>query len=480
MYCRISKDPARLELGVDRQRADCLELAGRLWPNAPVRLFVDNDLSAADPDVQRPMWKAMLDALRSGEVDEIVAYDQSRLTRQPIEWEQLLVVLGRRGITSLHTVREGERDIAEGGGRMVSRIIAAVDAEYAEVTRIRIRRAMRQLATEGRPVGGRLFGYVSAVGEDGRKTRAIVPREAEAIRWAAEEILRGETLASVARGFDAQGLAHVKKGNQWSPTHIRSLVTNAAVAGLRKDPDGNLIPAIWPAILDPVTWRSVRAALSRPVTLTRSDGVFYRTTRERRPSRRHLLSAGLAFCGVCGAPLTAQVQKRQSGQLFVSYFCSPRLGRVCVGIVGHHLERCVLERLFDAFADPRTRELLAGPEPNVLKAVTDELDVVDKDLADLAGRWGRGDISRIEWEAAREGLASRGHSLRSQLGVLAVPAFDTTDLPARWEELGLAGRRAILAAVFKRIEVLPASTTLYDPSRVRLVWRNTEANAAWG
>jgi len=75
VYCRISKDPARMEVGVERQRADCVELANRLWGEAEVRVFVDNDLSAADPTVERPQWRAMLDALRCGEVDEVVAYD---------------------------------------------------------------------------------------------------------------------------------------------------------------------------------------------------------------------------------------------------------------------------------------------------------------------------------------------------------------------------------------------------------------------
>ena len=107
-----------------RQRADCAELVARQWPGAQIKVFADNNLSAANPDVDRPQWRAMLDALRSGEMDQVVANDQSRLTRQPLEWEQLLIVLGRRGITSIHTVREGERDVADGGGRMVSRIIA--------------------------------------------------------------------------------------------------------------------------------------------------------------------------------------------------------------------------------------------------------------------------------------------------------------------------------------------------------------------
>lgn len=475
IYCRISKDPARLEVGVDRQRADCLELVGRLWPGAEIRWFVDNDLSAADPAVRRPGWQEMLDALRGGDVGGIVAYDQSRLTRQPIEWEQLLVVLGRRGITSLHTVREGERDVGEGGGRMVSRIIAAVDAEYAEVTRIRVRRAMRQLAAEGRPNGGRVFGYLSAVGADGRKTREIAPREAEAVRWAAEQLLGGQTLASVARAFDARGMAQVKKGRGWSPTHIRNLVTNPAVAGLRPDPDGHLIPAIWPPILDAVTWRGVRACLSQPVTLTRSDGVSYRTTRERRASRRHLLSAGLSYCGVCGAPLNAQVRRRASGELFVSYICDPRFGRICVGIVAHHLERHVVDTLLGAFAEPRMRALLVGPEPRLVAELTAELDAIEADLADLARRWGRGEVSRVEWDAAREGLASRAQGLRNRLGVVSLPAFDATDLPGRWPGMGLAGRRAVLSAVFERIEVQRATTTRYDPARITIRWRTAGA-----
>ncbi len=478
VYCRISKDPTRLEVGVERQRGDCLALAHELWPKAQVRTFVDNDLSAADPAVARPQWQALLDALRCGDVDQIVTYDQSRLTRQPLEWEQLLVILERRGIASVHTVREGERDVAEGGGRMVSRIMAAVDAEYAEVTRVRIRRAMRQLASEGRPNGGRVFGYVSAVGEDGRKTRVIVPHEAEAICWAATELLRGETLASVARAFEAQGLAHVRKGKFWYPTHIRNLVTNPTVAGLRPDPDGNLIAAIWPPILDAATWHGVRATLAQPLTLTRCDGVLYRTTRQRRPSRQHLLSAGLAFCGVCGAPLSAQVRKRVSGAVFVVYTCDPRVGRVCVGIVGHRLERHVVETLFAAFADPSARQLLAGAEPTVVAGLSAKLEAVDAQLAELARRWGRGEISRAEWDAAREGLASRSQDLRNRLGVLALPAFNADHVAGRWDEMGLAGRRAILARVFERIEVRRATTRGYDPERIKLTWRNPAVAAA--
>ncbi len=222
----------------------------------------------------------------------------------------------------------------------------------------------------------------------------------------------------------------------------------------------------------------MRATLAQPVTLTRSDGALYRTTRQRRPSRQHLLSAGLAFCGVCGAPLSAQVRKRVSGAVFVVYTCDPRVGRVCVGIVGHRLERHVVETLFAAFADPSARQLLVGAEPTVVAGLSAKLEAVDAQLAELARRWGRGEISRAEWDAAREGLASRSQDLRNRLGVLALPAFNADDVADRWDEMGLAGRRAILAQVFERIEVRRATTTSYDPERIKLTWRNPAVAAA--
>ena len=111
------------------------------------------------------------------------------------------------------------------------------------------------------------------------------------------------------------------------------------------------------------------------------------------------------------------------------------------------------------------------PDPAVVTPVAEELDVIDRDLAALARLWGEGTVTRQEWEAAREGLAARGQVLRDRLGVLSIPAFDPVDLPDRWEAMGLAGRRAILAAVFSRIEVHRAKTRGYEPERIKLVWR---------
>jgi site-specific DNA recombinase len=66
LYCRISRDREGAGLGVERQEADCRALADRLgWEVAGI--CVDNDVSAYS-GAPRPQYRAMLDAVRAGEV----------------------------------------------------------------------------------------------------------------------------------------------------------------------------------------------------------------------------------------------------------------------------------------------------------------------------------------------------------------------------------------------------------------------------
>ena len=470
VYCRISSDPKQSQIGVDRQRADCLELAARLWPETPVEVFVDNDRSAADPAVERPAWRGLLAAIRSGQVRHLVAYDQSRLTRQPFEWEQLLVVLAAQHIESVHTVREGERSVTEGEGRLMSRIVAAVDAEYVEVTRVRIRRALRQLAAEGRPSGGRVFGYRPAVGSDGRRTREIIPAEAAAVRLAATRFLAGDTFASIARAFEARHVPHAHKGTGWGAEQIRSVLTRPHIAGLRPNPDGELIEAIWEPILDLGTWRRIQAVLAEPAVLVRSDGHLYRTRRVRRASRRYLLSCGLAVCGQCGAPLRAQRITPGRERSGAKYVCDPRHGAGCVGIRDDRLEPLVVDAVMAVCADPATRH--AVNDHHDADSATRELRAVERALGELAASWAAGRLTEIEWNAARPELVARADRLRGTTrAVTLADIADPAALVDAWPTMALTERRAVLLTFLERIEVHRAGDAATPTGRVALKWR---------
>jgi DNA invertase Pin-like site-specific DNA recombinase len=98
----------------------------------PVVVFCDNDLSAANGD-HRPGLDALIAAVRRGEIAQVVCAEQSRLTRRPAEWEDLVVTLAKAGIAELHTYRKGVVNVS--GSKLVGRILSAVDAEEIEVLR---------------------------------------------------------------------------------------------------------------------------------------------------------------------------------------------------------------------------------------------------------------------------------------------------------------------------------------------------------
>src|SRR4051794_33142289 len=90
IYCRISSDREGLETGVGRQEIDCRALADRLGAEV-VAVFVENDMSASTRSRKpRPRFAELLAGARSGEWNLILAYSNSRLTRRPREFEDLI------------------------------------------------------------------------------------------------------------------------------------------------------------------------------------------------------------------------------------------------------------------------------------------------------------------------------------------------------------------------------------------------------
>jgi len=76
LICRISKDKSGRVEGVRNQEKWGRAYAASTWPDLPVRVFADNDLSAAD-DTYRPEFEAFREALGRGEVAQVWAGSNS-------------------------------------------------------------------------------------------------------------------------------------------------------------------------------------------------------------------------------------------------------------------------------------------------------------------------------------------------------------------------------------------------------------------
>ncbi|MBV9729301.1 MAG: recombinase family protein, partial [Pseudonocardiales bacterium] len=344
IYCRISHDKTGAGLGVERQEQDCRELATRLgWRVAEV--FCDNDLSAYSGK-PRPRYRAMLEAIRSGRIDAVLAWHTDRLHRSPIELEEYISACNDGREVPTHCVRAGTLDLATPSGRMLARTLGTLARYESEHRGERVAAAALQRAQAGDRSGGpRPFGYE----DDGVTVREP---EAEAVRAAVESVLAGASLRSVARELNKTGLTTSMKGRAWDAHSVRVLLLRSRNVGLR-DHQGQVIgPANWSAIVKEDQWRAVVAILTDP-------------SRRTSPcdARVKWLGSGIYRCAGCDRP---SLRVSTAGRGIPCYRCPGEHGTTghvvrVAGPLDSYIEAIIVERL----SRPDAVELLRPSAPEV-------------------------------------------------------------------------------------------------------------------
>ncbi|WP_345801939.1 recombinase family protein [Microbacterium sp. AZCO] len=391
IYARISSDKKGAGLGVERQIADCRELAERLgWE--VVAVFVDNDISAASGK-PRPGYRDMLTAVRGGRVDAIIAWHTDRLHRRPTELEEFITLVEATGV-KIQTVKAGELDLSTPSGRMVARMLGSAARYEVDQTRDRIRRAKQEAAKKGEYRGGkRPFGY-----EPG----GMVVRESEAamVREATKAIIAGRSLRGIAVEWNEQGrlarreqivkdehgqVVRDAEGNrqveivrkEWSALTVREMVLrprNAGIlahgvpgrkttlSGAHRYEFEEIGPAAWPALVSEDEWRAVVKVLTNPA---RRD---FEGTRERKH-----LGSSLYYCGGLTGEVDAQGEPIECGTLMRSgtHGGGVRHYRCRLGGKGHVMtlaapaDKFVRETVAAYLSDPRMIAALTPAAPDV-------------------------------------------------------------------------------------------------------------------
>jgi DNA invertase Pin-like site-specific DNA recombinase len=479
IYCRISVDPTGRAEGVANQETWGRQYAAEHWPDLPLLVFTDNDISASN-GADRPGFNALREAIRDGQVAELWTVEQSRLTRIETTWFELAAELVAAGITMVHTQRDGIVGLDAIGG-----IRAVLAAEETRKLTARIRDRLAANAAAGQPYGGPPpFGFVRATRADPDnptktvKTLAIDEDNADAIRLAARRILDGWSMARAAK---AAGWV-TASGRPWEPTRVRKALTNPAVVG-RLVHQGRSIEGNWEPILDVGTWEALRARLdgSREVTDTRGGkrGVG---RRRRTGGRKHILTGGLTVCGRCGAGLGAVANTDRQGLRHISLFC--QVGSNHTGCGGTSIrmapvEQLVINALFDELDRPEFLAEVIGTDPNEQRRheIVAELDGIERRRNELADLWAAGDLSTPEWSTARGALTGREQDLQAELAERAAPPDIERIRTARttWDVLNVDERRELLRIFVESITIGPATpgATRFDPNRVAIVWRTT-------
>lgn len=474
IYVRISRDRSGRAENVDTQERHCRAYVDRMkqtgeWPDLPVEVYSDNDLTAADPGTYRPDYARLLHDIRAGRVAQLVSADQDRLTRQPSEWEELMPVLVAADITETHGYRDGVTPV-ELGKRAYGRFKALMGAEYVEGIKVKVNEKLDALAAQGRPGGGHAFGYRRTTNEKGERALEVVPELAEHVRWAASKALAGWSATAIARELDARDVPTVH-GGKWASHNVRGMLTAPTVAGLRVHRGKLVGRGNWEPILDEETWRRLCALFGGPRTVVNGGGARQKVGGRRRTARKYLLSAGIAFCGRdgCGGELKGRLQDGRAGKRPI-YFCGKCQA---LGINALPLEEHVRDQLIAWLNTPEFAAALASDEAQERRmALTRRLEEIDRQDAELAARWAAGQLRATAWDAARAQLDAEHAEVSAQLADIPLPMtdIDPAELRDAWDEMTLLEKRHVIAEHIVQVTVLPAKpgAKSFDPDRVMI------------
>jgi site-specific DNA recombinase len=385
LYLRQSMDKLADELVVTRQEAECRALCeSRGW--RVVAVYTDNDTSASAKS--RPDYERMPADYGTGKFQAVVAWDLDRLYRYPKQLEHLIDVAEKDGLT-LATVG-GDADLATDNGRLFARIKAAVARGEIERKGARQKAAARRRAVSGgRSWSSRPLGIT----EDGT---GLVEQEAEALRWAYQEVVRGGTFASIAREFNARGL-RTTRDNEWTPTSLRPVLLNVRNIGRREYKGQDVGEASWPAIVDPGTFYSAVAVLRD-------------APRGKGGSPRRNLLTGLVKCGRCGKGMVA-AQAGAGATKRKIYRCPT--GHLSTN--ADPLEVIVRKRALEVYAASDSRVLEPRRAPVDTDALVADERALTERLDGLADAYATGAVTLQQLTRATAAIEAQIEEVRAKL-----------------------------------------------------------------
>lgn len=269
-------------------------------------------------------------------------------------------------------------------------------------------------------------------------------QEAAAIRDAAQRVLAGETLSSIVRDWNRNGLT-TSRGGPWRVNSLSSLLVQPRLVA-------------FPPILDADTHAALLA-----LHASRSKG-------PRRATRRYLLT-GLLRCWRCGGALRGMPRARGADL----YVCPgpPHGGCSGTAVTADHAEEAVVAMVLVRLDAP---DLLVLPSGGHDAEV--ELAGHRQRLRDLGDLWAAGELSRDEWLSLKRNIGRRARAAEAELArwsryeALGALAGQGRSLRQRWPALDIDERRRVVQAALEHVVVLAAEPPrqVFRAERLQPCW----------
>lgn len=314
-----NQDGVTIDVQVDECRRWCAS------HGLPV-LGVYADYAVSGMKSSRPQFDAMLSALRSGQADTVVFYDQSRLIRGFLDWFAFRRELDRLEVQVVSVTQDFVGGDLMDNAVLIQETFTAIHNQmFVSETRKRVKSALRYRAQSGQHTGGKPpLGYDLV-------DKHLVVNEAEAavVRRIFTEYSSGKSYHDIIIALNADGVK-TKSGKTFGSNSLHDLMKNRryigefVFGGKAYDNHGHRIRGVIPA--DAVTVQHPELAI---VDIELFNAVQQRMALNRRTSAgrhgvvRDYPLKGKVFCGQCGSAMTIQATTVK-GKRYIYYECAAK------------------------------------------------------------------------------------------------------------------------------------------------------------
>ena len=251
VYIRVStEDQAREGFSLGEQEEKLLQLCN--FKELEVyKVYKDAGISAKDME-HRPQFQEMLQDMKEGKINYIVAYKLDRITRSVRDLEELISVLEQYNCFLL--CDRDDVNTSTANGRFFVRMLTVLSQLEIEIVSERTKFGLNGAIKSGHIPGQRPFGYTKS--ED---KKMIVDN---ATRPYVEKIfdmyLEGKSFQQISNIFNEEKLLNPKK---WKDTTIQKIIDNKIYMGdyeqyKRIGKQENLEPIVYMNVVEPIISRA--------------------------------------------------------------------------------------------------------------------------------------------------------------------------------------------------------------------------------
>lgn len=289
------------------------------FPDLNIIDWVRESRSAFEAE-NRPAFDNILERIKNGEADGIVAWKINRLSRNAFDAGKVAHYINTGVIKDLKFARESFENTPDGVKNLQYSL--ADSGYYSANLALDVKEGNDRKRRLGWLPQASISGYMDALNplryEDGQpeKITAIDPERFPLLQRAWKLFLTGEySVPAVLEILNNQWGYRTRKtpnsgGTPLSRQALYKIFTNVRYAGKILDPvTGNLLDGVYQPMVSIDEYNLTQQLLGR-------------RGKPRISEKKNFIYKGIAICGECGCSVTAEEHTKKSGRKYVYYHCT--------------------------------------------------------------------------------------------------------------------------------------------------------------